>query len=55
MDDEMPSLHKNEAWNMVELLTGRRPIGNKWVFKKKSNVEGEVEKCKARLVPKGYS
>ena len=55
MVDEMASLHKNEAWDLVELSVGRKPIGNKWVFKKKINVEGKVEKYKARLVAKGYS
>jgi hypothetical protein len=35
--------------------TGRNPIGNKWVFKTKLNVEGKVEKYKDRLVAKGYS
>jgi hypothetical protein len=35
--------------------TGRNPIGKKWVFKKKLNEEGKVEKYKARLVAKGYS
>jgi hypothetical protein len=39
----------------VELPTGRNPIGNKWVFKKKMIVEGKVEKYKARLVENGYS
>eukprot|EP00253_Pinus_taeda_P028829 PITA_28829 len=52
---EMASLHKNEAWDLVELLARRKPIGNKWVFKKKTNVEGKVEKYKAWLVEKGYS
>jgi hypothetical protein len=55
MDEEMASLDKNEAWDLVELPTGRNPIGNKWVFKKKLNAEGKVEKYKARLVAKGYS
>ena len=32
-----------------------KPIGSKWVFKKKLNAEGKVEKYKARLVAKGYS
>ena len=32
-----------------------KPIGNKWVFKKKTNAEGKVEKYKAQLVAKGYS
>jgi hypothetical protein len=48
-------LDKNEAWDLVELPTGRNPMGNKWVFKKKLNAEGKVEKYKARLVAKGYS
>eukprot|EP00253_Pinus_taeda_P024593 PITA_24593 len=39
MDDEMEYLHKNEAWDLVELPAGRKPIGNKWVFKKKTNGE----------------
>ena len=52
MVDEMASLHKNEAWDMVELSAGRNPIGRKWVFKKKMNVEGKVEKYKARLEQK---
>jgi hypothetical protein len=55
MDEEMESLDKNEAWDLVELPTGRKPIGNKWVFKKKLNAEGKVEKYKAWLVAKGYS
>jgi hypothetical protein len=55
MVEEMTTLDKNEAWDLVELSTGRNPIGNKWVFKKKLNAEGKVEKYKARLVAKGYS
>ena len=51
----MASLHKNEAWDLVELLAGRKPIERKWVFKKNMNVEGKVEKYKARLVAKCYS
>eukprot|EP00253_Pinus_taeda_P029114 PITA_29114 len=55
MVDEMAYLHKNEAWDLVELPAGRKPIGSKWVFKKKTNAEGKVEKYKARLVAKSYS
>eukprot|EP00253_Pinus_taeda_P036658 PITA_36658 len=55
MVDEMASLHKNEAWDLVEFLAGRKSISSKWVFKKKKNAKGKVEKYKARLVAKGYS
>eukprot|EP00253_Pinus_taeda_P013181 PITA_13181 len=55
MVDEMASLHKNEAWDLVESSAGRKSIGSKWAFKKKTNAEGKVEKYKARLVAKGYS
>jgi hypothetical protein len=55
MEEEMESLDKNEAWDLVELPTGRNPIGIKWVFKNKLNAEGKVEIYKAQLVAKGYS
>ena len=55
MVDEMTSLHKNEAWDLVDFPGARKPIGSKCVFKKKRNAEGKVEKYKVRLVAKGYS
>jgi hypothetical protein len=55
MDEEMVALDKNEAWDLVKLLTKRNPIDNKWVFKKKLNAKDKVEKYKARLVAKCYS
>jgi hypothetical protein len=55
MVEEMDALDKNEAWDIVELPAGRKYVGRKWLFKKKFNAEGKVEKYKARLVAKGYS
>jgi hypothetical protein len=55
MVEEMDALDKNEAWDIVELPTGRKSVGSKWLFKKKFNAQGKVEKYKARLVAKGYS
>jgi len=46
MVDDMASLQKNEAWGLVELPARRKPIGSKWVFKKKTNAEGKVENTK---------
>jgi hypothetical protein len=55
MVEEMDALDKNEAWDIVEFPAGRKYVGRKWLFKKKFNAEGKVEKYKARLVAKGYS
>eukprot|EP00253_Pinus_taeda_P034991 PITA_34991 len=46
MVDEMTSLHKSEAWDLVELKTRRKPIGRKWVFKKKMNAEARWRNAK---------
>jgi hypothetical protein len=54
MVEEMEALEKNEAWDLVELLTRRNPIDKKGVFKK-LNAKGKMEKYKAHLVEKGYS
>ncbi|MDF3686057.1 reverse transcriptase domain-containing protein [Enterobacter hormaechei] len=55
MDDEMASLEKKKTWDLVPLPKGRKSVGCKWVFKKKSCADGSVERYKARLVAKGYS
>jgi len=51
----MATSNTNEAWDPVELLAHRYIVCSKWVFKKKLNVEGKVEKCTTHLVAKGYS
>ena len=38
---------KNESWDLVEFPDGRKPVGSKWVFKKKGNIVGKVEEYKA--------
>ena len=55
MDEEMDSLDKNEAWNLFQLSSRRKSIGRKWLFKKKLNAEGKVDKYKSCLVAKAYS
>eukprot|EP00253_Pinus_taeda_P030340 PITA_30340 len=52
MVDEMASLHKNEAWDLVELPAGRKPHGSKWVFKKKTKCRRKWRKYKLALVAK---
>ena len=57
MKNEIDSLHANNVWELtvVELLKGQKPVGSRWVFKVKTNADGSIERCKARLVAQGYS
>ncbi len=55
METEMNSLQENDVWNLVKLPTGRKIVGSKWVFKKKTGADGTVERYKARLVAQGFT
>jgi hypothetical protein len=52
---EMDSILSNETWELSKLPFGCKPIGCKWVFKKKLRPNGTIDKYKARLVAKGYT
>ena len=54
MDEEIKAIHRNNTWKLTELLEGSQPIGVKWVFKKKMNAQGKIERYKVRFVAKGY-
>lgn len=54
MKSEMDSMYENQVWNLVDPPEGIKPIGCKWVFKKKTDMDGNVITYKARLVAKGY-
>uniref|UniRef100_A0A2N9EKF5 Integrase catalytic domain-containing protein n=1 Tax=Fagus sylvatica TaxID=28930 RepID=A0A2N9EKF5_FAGSY len=53
--EEMSSMDKNNVWELVDLLSGRKTIGNKWVLKVKRKADGSIDRYKARLVAKGYT
>ena len=55
MNVEIKSMYDNGIWTLVDPPDGIRPIGNKWVYKKKRGPDGNVETFKARLVAKGYT
>lgn len=61
MVEEMESLKKNEAWDLVQLPQENRAIGYKWVYKKKlpvikkrrGNIQGSPC-CKRVFTTEGY-
>jgi hypothetical protein len=52
---KMDSILSNGTWELVERPYGCKPVGCKWVFKKKLKPDGTIDKYKARLVAKGYT
>ena len=55
VQSEMDSIMSNGTWEVVDRPFGCKPVGCKWVFKKKLRPDGTIEKYKARLVAKGYT
>jgi len=55
IDEEMSSIMNNKTWKLIDLPLGSRPIGCKWIFKKKMKVDGNLDKFKTRLVAKGFT
>ena len=53
-NSEMDSMYTNQVWTLVDPPEGIKPIGCKWIFKKKTDMEGNVITYKSRLVAKGY-
>ncbi|KAL0434754.1 UNVERIFIED_CONTAM: Retrovirus-related Pol polyprotein from transposon TNT 1-94 [Sesamum radiatum] len=51
----MDSMGSNKVWTLVDPSKGTRPVGCKWVYKRKLGAEEEVTAFKARLVAKGYT
>ncbi|GKA33666.1 retrotransposon protein, putative, ty1-copia subclass, partial [Tanacetum coccineum] len=55
MNVEMQSMKDNEVWELVDLPPDGKTVGHKWLFKKKTDMDGAVHTYKARLVAKGFS
>ena len=55
MKSEMGSMYENKVWNLVDLPDNRQAIENKWIFKNKTDTDGNITVFKARLVVKMFS
>jgi transposase InsO family protein len=54
VNSEIESILQNHTWELVDLPPGCKPLGYKWIFKRKMKADGSIDKYKARLVVKGY-
>ena len=54
INSEVESILQNHTWELVDLPHGCKPLGYKWIFKRKLKADGSIDKYKARLVIKGY-
>ena len=54
MDEEIDAIERNETWELTKLLAKKQVIGVKWVYKRKCNAEGKIDRHTERLVVKGY-
>ncbi|CAL2255249.1 unnamed protein product [Prunus armeniaca] len=55
MEDELHMIEKNDTWELVDRPTEKPVIEVKRVYKTKLNLDGSVQKNKARLVAKWYA
>jgi hypothetical protein len=51
----MDSIMSNGTWEITDCPNGCKPIGCKWIFKKKLRPDGTIKKYKARLMAKGFT
>ena len=55
MKSEIVSIYQNKAWTLMDLPDDRQSIEINGSFKKKTDVDGNVTICEARLVAKRFS
>ena len=55
MHDELLQFQRNDVWTLVPRPEGEHIIGTKWIFRNKTDEEGNVIRNKSRLMAQGYS
>ena len=55
MHDELLQFQRNDVQTLVPILVGEHIIDTKWIFRNKTEKEGNIICNKARLVAQGYS
>jgi hypothetical protein len=52
--EELKSMEKNRVWDVVDKPNNRNIVTSRWVFVKKTDEHGNLERYKARLVARGF-
>jgi hypothetical protein len=54
MKSEIRSMYDNQVWTLVDIPSDRKTVENEWIFKKKTDADGNVTVNKDWLVAKGF-
>src|SRR4051812_39181055 len=54
MKSEIDSMYTNKVWTLVDIPEDHKAVDNKWIFKKKTDANGNISVYKAQLVAKGF-
>ena len=54
IDEELRSMEKNQVWEVVDTPSNKNIVTSRWVFVKKTDEHGNLERYKARLVARGF-
>ena len=55
MNNEFRQLGNTSTWELTNLPSNCKAIGNQWVYRVKRDAQGSVVKYKARLTAQGFS
>ena len=55
MHEELNQFVRNDVWKLVPRPKDAHVIGTKWIFKNKTDEDGEIIRNKSRLVVQGYT
>ena len=55
MHQELYQFVRNDVWELVPRPKDAHEIGTDWIFKNKTDEDGEVVRNKSRLVAQGYT
>nr|GFA82418.1 hypothetical protein [Tanacetum cinerariifolium] len=55
MNAKIQSMYDNKVWKLIDLPPGIKVVKSKWIYKKKTDMDGVVYIYKARLVAKGFT